>query len=550
MRIGVSINELESLGNWELRIIEGIRKDPEIELSLIILDAGFPRSNKKNGEARFKHRTVPKWGLGEWIFKKQLAVERKFFFKKINTINKKNIYDFLNTCATIKLQDEDEKGINAFVPEDLKKIKAYDLDLLLQLGHQNIGAETATLAQLGVWSLLHSKNSVHHYNYIGFFELLYKEPAIEVALQQIGLGNNQYSVIDRAYFSLHWSLVKTRDLVLEGSVSLLLKNLRLLSKGINLDSTERSNSNSIPTRPKINEVLKYCIRFYKALTIKLYKSMNTTLFGANYQRWSLFLGQGNFLNTKLSKLTPTIPPKDEFWADPFLFRYGNQCYVFFETFCYKTKKGKLSCGILEEDQLTHIIDILDLDYHLSYPFVFEEEGQIYLMPETMDNKRLEIYKCIRFPDKWELYTTAFEGEMVADPSFYTDNEGQKWLFVNKKEIKNLPLNSELFIYKVDSIKLKRLIPHAQNPVIIDSRTGRNGGAVFSYGDEIYRPSQRNVDGIYGRALNINKIKELTINSYKEEISSIVEPDFHAGIISIHHLHQIEDRFVFDAAFKK
>ncbi len=87
-------------------------------------------------------------------------------------------------------------------------------------------------------------------------------------------------------------------------------------------------------------------------------------------------------------------------------------------------------------------------------------------------------------------------------------------------------------------------------MIIDSRTGRNGGAIFSYGNEIFRPSQRNVEGIYGRALNINKIKELTINSYVEEISVIVEPDFHEGLISIHHLHQIEGLFVFDAAFNK
>ena len=168
----------------------------------------------------------------------------------------------------------------------------------------------------------------------------------------------------------------------------------------------------------------------------------------------------------------------------------------------------------------------------------------------MDNNRLEIYKCTHFPTKWELYSTAFEGELVADASFYDDPEGKKWLFINKKAIRNVPLNSELFIYQVDSAKLNTLIPHAQNPVIIDSRTGRNGGAIFSYNNEIYRPSQRNEGRVYGRALNINKIKELTIQSYKEENTRIVEPDFQVGLISIHHLHQIKDQFVFDAAFKK
>ena len=59
-----------------------------------------------------------------------------------------------------------------------------------------------------------------------------------------------------------------------------------------------------------------------------------------------------------------------------------------------------------------------------------------------------------------------------------------------------------------------------------------------------------MDGIYGRALNINKIKELTIRSYVEEISEIVEPTFQEGLMSIHHMHQIDGVFVFDAAFKK
>ncbi len=69
-------------------------------------------------------------------------------------------------------------------------------------------------------------------------------------------------------------------------------------------------------------------------------------------------------------------------------------------------------------------------------------------------------------------------------------------------------------------------------------------------NEIFRPSQRNIDGVYGKALNINRIRELTIDSFIEESAIVFEPDFQNGLMSMHHLHQIEDYFVIDAALQK
>ena len=170
------------------------------------------------------------------------------------------------------------------------------------------------------------------------------------------------------------------------------------------------------------------------------------------------------------------------------------------------------------------------------------------MPETADNNRLELYKCVNFPDEWELYSTAFNGEKVRDAYFYNDK--QKWLFVNKEVNLNTSSDSELYIYRVDSLKLENLEPHLKNPVIIDAKKARNGGSIFKYKNEIYRPSQANIDGIYGRALNINRIDKLTIDEYVENKIVRVYPNFHKGLVSMHHLHQTDGLFVIDAAYKK
>jgi len=111
-------------------------------------------------------------------------------------------------------------------------------------------------------------------------------------------------------------------------------------------------------------------------------------------------------------------------------------------------------------------------------------------------------------------------------------------------------NSELYIYKVDSLKLNEIIPHKKNPVIIDSRVARNGGAIFERDGKLYRPSQNNSNGTYGFGLNINEIIELNLHEYKENTLVSIAPNFKQGMISCHHLHQLDDYFVIDGAFKR
>ena len=113
---------------------------------------------------------------------------------------------------------------------------------------------------------------------------------------------------------------------------------------------------------------------------------------------------------------------------------------------------------------------------------------------------------------WELYSTAFIGEEVIDTTYFHDRNGDKWLFLNK----GWSYESELHIYKIDSLKLENIIAHKSNPVVIDCRKGRNGGAIFEYENEYYRPSQINTHGIYGKGLRISKIKKLTIDEFEDE----------------------------------
>ena len=39
---------------------------------------------------------------------------------------------------------------------------------------------------------------------------------------------------------------------------------------------------------------------------------------------------------------------------------------------------------------------LERDYHLSYPFIFEWESRLYMIPETTVTRQVELYLCTEF----------------------------------------------------------------------------------------------------------------------------------------------------------
>jgi hypothetical protein len=538
MRIGILIKEFEDLENWELRVIDNIKNNQNFELTLLIKDGRGISKNLK-----------PNYTLGEFILKKQILIEKNRYLNNTKSVNKTDLLEFLNNIPSIQINPISKGKIDTFKVEDSQRIQEYNLDVILKHGFNNLSGGILNVAKKGIWLLSHSDLSLNRGGICGFWEVLLNKPIIAVSILKLSSHLGKGNIIDKAFYNRNlFSSVITNNIVKESSVSLLLKNLKKLSKNEDLVTYDIVNFDICDETPNLYYTCKYLFNFYTIYALNKIKSIIISS-DIRKQCWTLFIGKGNFMETDLSKLKSAKVPSNEFWADPFLFNYKNVHYVFFESYSYITKKGKICCGRVENDRIVDVIDVLDLTYHLSYPYIFEERGEIFMMPETGENKRLEIYKSIGFPNKWELYSSGFEGESVQDTTLYIDEEKQKWLFLNKVIDSNVDRTSELYIYKIDSLKLNTIEAHKDNPVIIDSRVARNGGAIFEYKGKIYRPSQSNTDGIYGKALNINLIKKLTIDEYEEETIRKVESNFKKELVSIHHLHQIEGMFIFDAAYK-
>ena len=549
MRIGILTREVHTLRNWELRIIEHLKNNPDYELVLLMKDGRLKQPKSESFFTKISNSLKKKNLFGKLLIYTQMKIESSFFYKSPSTVNRLDISDFLNDIPEIDLHPERKGFLDKFSLEDANKVKTYNLDVILRFEFNIIRGDILHAAKYGMWSFHHGDNAINRGGPSGFWEVALKQPTAGVTLQQLTPELDGGLVIDKAYYSKHWSFVKTNIMLTENSVNLLLKNLRLLKEGIYNPEKSLVYSNPLYVAPKPLVALKYIFHFYSTFCSKVFERI-VSKFGTRFCCWTLFIGKGDFMQATLFRIKPAKLPKHEFWADPFLYKRENDTYVFFENYSYKTKLGKISCGKIENKTITNVVDVLDLDYHLSFPYVFEHKGDLFMMPETSENKRLEIFKCIEFPNKWELHRTAFDGEFIVDAFFHTDKNKDLWLFMNKLSATDSEPDSELYIYKVDSPELNAIESHKLNPVMIDARRARNGGSTFTSNGKTYRPSQSNTHGIYGRALNINEIEMLTLNEYQEKIVVTVEPNFRKGLERIHHLHQLDGMYVFDAAYKR
>jgi hypothetical protein len=96
--------------------------------------------------------------------------------------------------------------------------------------------------------------------------------------------------------------------------------------------------------------------------------------------------------------------------------------------------------------------------------------------------------------------------------------------------------------------MNEIVPHKDNPVIIDATRARNGGRIHFRNGYPMRPAQNN-SFRYGYGLGVYRIKTLTLDAYEEELVFSIEPTFRPNISCCHHLDSNDEIFIFDARRK-
>jgi hypothetical protein len=233
--------------------------------------------------------------------------------------------------------------------------------------------------------------------------------------------------------------------------------------------------------------------------------------------WSIALLQaGDFdVTRELSTRKELIILPDDglrYYADPFLFADAGRRWLFFEELEYRSGKGIISCAeIKDEKQICTPRPVLERPYHLSYPFIFRHGEEIYMIPESGDNNRVELYRAQSFPLRWELHLILLENVALYDATLL-QYQGRWWLFGAISYNGSPPLD-ELAIFYSESLE-GAWHPHSLNPVKSDCRSARPAGRVLLRNNRLLRPAQDCEYG-YGDALVWCEIKELTPDRFDE-----------------------------------
>ena len=280
---------------------------------------------------------------------------------------------------------------------------------------------------------------------------------------------------------------------------------------------------------------------------KRYERIKQTEEQGQVRQWFLLAGRADKrerVNPKPAKLNKLLPPKDRIWADPFLWKRGDDFFIFCEEWIYSRPHGHISVMQLARDgsAVTSPTPVLMAKHHLSYPFLFEYEGELHMLPEAGANGSLDVYRCVEFPLRWHKRATLMRDLRYADATLF-EHQNKWWLFLTLK-CGLFALSRDLFVFSADSPLTEQWTSHPDNPVVRGFSRARPAGPIFGLEGKLYRPSQDCLIR-YGHSLRINEIARLDARHYEEQLVAQVRPDWEAGIRAVHHLDWREGMMVLD-----
>lgn len=523
LKLGILTNDIATLAPWELRLFDEISNDPLYELTAVL-----------TGDTSGSHHRARATSVADRLF----ALDARIISARSQGHDAAAFEAALQGTKVWLVARSQAGTAGTIGPETIAAFSALDLDVLLVHGLDDLSTTFGRHAKYGAWSLRFGSERLDAGSSAQALYTFNNGP--RVSLVASSAGQDGHRLLATACFNIEHSPAMTLMRTAEKSVALILRELRRLARSGKLPASDHTTAMVPDAVAGRSYAAAFSGKAQRMLTSAVAKSS-----GRLPLRWSLFFGKGAFDEKALSHSREIVPAKGEFWADPFLFMKDGETFVFFENYVYKTGAGKITAGVMRDGRLQIIGDALDLPYHLSFPLVFEHDGQIFMMPETCGAKRIEIWRAVEFPLRWERHASALHGQSVADPVLFRD-QNRWWLFAN---ISTTPFEdhcNELHVFEIDGPDLKMVEPHPLNPVVIGSDSARNAGRIIRRDGKILRRSQNNSNGIYGYGLNVMEITKLDSESYEERLLVSIAPDFNPGLIGIHHLDECDGIYVVDA----
>lgn len=212
-----------------------------------------------------------------------------------------------------------------------------------------------------------------------------------------------------------------------------------------------------------------------------------------------------------------IPNTWRTWtADPFVFVHEDTIYIFAEIFDYLKRKASIGYTACTNGKWKKWKTVIDEPFHMSYPNVFSQNGQIYMVPETSADRTLRLYKAVDFPEVWKLEKILATDATWVDTTFF-ENDGS--ICAITRDMGDLNDQKDILLrFDARWNLVSREVISEKEPGI-----SRSGGNFFAANREVIRVTQ-DCRGHYGNALVFSRfIPETLTDTGMGEIFLHMEP---------------------------
>jgi len=226
-------------------------------------------------------------------------------------------------------------------------------------------------------------------------------------------------------------------------------------------------------------------------------------------------------------------------ADPFVHDFAGRSYLLYEEVGEGREMGRLAASeLLSDGSAGETRLILEQPYHLSYPCLLPVGNDLFIMPESSDNRTIDLYRFRNFPWDLEHVATPVRGPALVDttPVFIED----RWyIFTTTTE----PF-LETFLFMAMRLEGPWTL-HPASPVSSSVRNSRSAGKLFWQNGKLYRPTQ-DCSVRYGYGMSINEITAISPTRFEEKQVSHVRPDWKADLLATHTWNESPSFQVLDA----
>jgi len=225
-------------------------------------------------------------------------------------------------------------------------------------------------------------------------------------------------------------------------------------------------------------------------------------------------------------------PWSGYWADPFVWHHDGRTWLLVEEYEYLKSRGRLLALELDEAlQVCRQVQPLAFAHHVSFPFLFEQQGRLYMVPETHRADCVDLYLCEAFPDRWQRAQRLLRNVDAADSVVFFHDD-RWWMISSLWEAGD----SRRYLGIFWSFDL--LAPDwTAHPVNRERRyhgagrsSLRNAGPIVAHEGALLRPVQVNPH-YYGESLSVMRIERLNQDEFSES-------PYHGG----HPFRAIADRY--------